>query len=116
MPDTLVDLQQTFTRCVAALISYATSAGIGLTFGDAFRSQEEAARLARVGLGIKDSVHCARLAVDFNAFVDGHYTMDPAVYEKLGVYWEGLWTLARWGGRFTRHDYGHFSFEYEGRM
>jgi hypothetical protein len=115
MPDSLATLQQTFTRCVAALIAYATAQGIGLTFGEAWRSPEEAAILAKEGKGIVQSVHCDRLAVDLNCFVAGVYVTDPAPYTILGKYWKGLYELARWGGDFTTKDFNHFSFEYDGR-
>ncbi len=65
------------------------------------------------GKGIANSLHCQRLAVDFNLFINGIYQTDTAAYKPLGEYWESLG--GAWGGRFkSRPDGNHFSFEYNG--
>ena len=115
---TLAQKQQAFTLLVARLVIEATSRGLALTFGEAYRSPEEAARLAKAGLGITQSLHTQRLAVDLNLFVDGVYQTESDAYAPLGEWWEGLSTSdlrCAWGGRFSSPDGNHFSVEHGGR-
>ncbi|MBP1037845.1 M15 family metallopeptidase [Serratia fonticola] len=108
----LSEKQQLFTQLIAQLITYAGDHGMRLTFGEAYRTPEQAALNAKTGAGISNSLHTKRLAVDFNLFIDGVYQTDSAKYEPLGVYWESLG--GSWGGRFKRPDGNHFSLEHEG--
>jgi len=111
---TLGERQRKFTIMVAQLISWAYAHNYELTFGEAYRTPEQAALDAAKGTGIANSLHCDRLAVDFNLFNPaGEYQSDTAAYEPLGVYWESLG--GSWGGRFTRADGNHFSLAWEGR-
>lgn len=112
---TLGDKQRQFTRDVAELIVHAYSLGFELTFGDAYRSPEQAKANAAAGIGIANSLHCERLAIDLNLFIDGQYQTDSAAYEPLGVYWESIRPGNAWGGRFSRPDGNHFSLAYGGR-
>lgn len=112
---TLGEKQRRFTECVGRLIQWAYSEGFELTFGDAYRSPEQAAANAKAGTGIAASVHTQRLAVDFNLFVDGVYRPDPEPYGPLGEYWKSLDPDARWGGDWKKKDANHFSFTHEGR-
>lgn len=116
---TLSEKQQAFAVLVARLILEAASRGWGVTFGEAWRSPEEAARLAKTGAGIKRSLHTQRLAVDLNLFIDGKYQKDSFAYAPLGEWWEAQSTptlTCAWGGRFQdRPDGNHFSVEHEGR-
>ena len=113
----LGEKQRAFARLVGRLLTHADTLGFQITLGNAFRSPEEAARLAALGLGIKNSLHTKRLALDINLFVDGVYRADTAAYAPLGEWWEAQSTpeyTCCWGGRFTRADGGHFSLEHEG--
>jgi hypothetical protein len=138
---TLREKQSVFVGCVGHLIARASTTGYALTFGEAWRTDEQAIinhlgavgreQLAQLveadgyadlaaalrnngkGTGIVASVHMDRLAVDFNVFKDGALCSQEWQFEPLGMFWEGLHPLCRWGGRFQ--DYGHFSFEHEGR-
>lgn len=115
---TLSEKQQAFTLLVGMLIVEAYTRGWALTFGETFRSPEEAARLAKLGAGIRKSLHTQRLAVDLNLFIDGVYQTDSAAYEPLGEWWEAQSTsnlTCAWGGRFSKPDGNHFSVEHEGR-
>ncbi len=115
---TLREKQSAFVVLVSRLIIEATSRGYDLTFGETYRSPEEAARLAKAGLGIKASLHTMRLAIDLNLFDEGVYQTATAAYEPLGVWWEGLSTSeleCAWGGRFTRADGNHFSVAHGGK-
>lgn len=86
----LSEKQQIFTLNVAQLILWAETQGYRLTFGETFRPPEMALMYAKRGIGIIDSLHCKRLAVDFNLFVGGQYMQDSESYARLGVAWEAL--------------------------
>lgn len=110
---TLSEKQQLFTVLIANLIHWADSKGYRLTFGEAFRTPEQAALNAKKGSGITNSLHTQRLAVDFNLFINGVYQTQTEAYRPLGEYWESLG--GSWGGRFTsRPDGNHFSLEHNG--
>ena len=111
---TLWEKQRLFTKLVASLISWAYENGFELTFGDAFRSAEQAAANAASGKGIANSLHTKRLAVDLNLFLEGQYQTQSEAYRPLGIYWKGLHPLCRWGGDFSKPDGNHFSLEHEG--
>lgn len=109
----LREKQSTFVSLVAQLILEANRRGYELTFGEALRTPEQAALNAKKGIGIKNSVHLIRLAIDLNLFRDGKYLNKTEDHEPLGLYWESLHPLSRWGGRFG--DGNHYSLEHEGR-
>ena len=110
---TLRQKQSLFVTLVGRLIDKAGAEGYELTFGQAYRSPEEAARLAREGKGIAASLHCDRLAVDFNLFRDGVFLSSTESHRPLGEWWEQLHPLCRWGGRFR--DGNHYSLTHGGR-
>lgn len=113
---TLIEKQKIFSSLVATLIHQCGVFGYEVTLGEVHRSKEEAERLASVGLGIKNSLHTQRLAIDINLFKDGKYLKKTADYEKLGIWWEMLSTneyQCHWGGRFG--DGNHFSIGHGGR-
>ena len=112
---TLGEKQRLFTRLVGKLIEYAYASGYELTFGDAYRSPEQARANAQLGKGIVNSLHCERLAIDLNLFKDGVYLPDSAAYKPLGEYWETLGPECCWGGRFSKPDGNHFSIAHGGR-
>src|SRR5689334_1692067 len=87
---TLGEKQREFTRLVAMLIDFAYSRNYSLTFGEAYRTPEQAALNAKKGTGIANSLHTQRLAIDLNLFKNGKYCTDSRDYEALGVYWESL--------------------------
>lgn len=102
----LSDNQKLFAQDVAKLIEYIYSQGYSCTLGEAYRTPEQAAIYAQEGKGIKDSLHCKRLAIDINLFKDDDYLTATKDYEFLGNYWETLDKQNRWGGRFK--DGNHF--------
>lgn len=110
---TLRQKQSLFAELVGGLIAFIYESGYEVTFGEAYRSPEEAARLAKLGLGIKNSLHTSRLAIDLNLFKDGRYLSSAEAHRPFGEWWELLNPLCRWGGRFG--DGNHYSFEHEGR-
>ncbi|AVD63728.1 MULTISPECIES: M15 family metallopeptidase [Serratia] len=110
---TLSEKQQLFTKLIAQLILWADEKGYRLTFGEAYRTPEQAALNAKKGSGIRNSLHTKRLAVDLNLFINGQYQTNSAAYLPLGEYWESIG--GSWGGRFRdRPDGNHFSLEHEG--
>ena len=114
----LRQLQSEFAVAVADLIIHADHLGYHVTFGEAWRSEEEANRLAASGAGIRRSLHQDRLAVDLNLFNrDGIFLSKTEDHRPLGEWWVKRHSLARWGGNFAgRPDGNHYSFTYGGRM
>jgi hypothetical protein len=110
---TLSEKQQRFAVMIADLITWNHMQGRAVTFGEAYRTTEQAALHAAAGRGIANSLHTQRLAVDLNLFIGGKYQADTEAYKPLGEYWESLG--GAWGGRFARADGNHFSLEHEGR-
>ncbi len=109
--------QALFAQLVATLIQEAAAVGFEVTLGNAWRSPEEAARLAQTGAGIRNSLHTKRLAIDLNLFLNAVYLTDSADYAPLGSWWERQSTpeyTCVWGGRFARADGNHFSIEHDG--
>lgn len=104
--------QALFVRLVGKLIEHAYSLGFELTFGEAYRSPEEALRLSKLGVGIKNSNHTRRLAIDLNLFINGEYQAHGEAHRPLGEWWENQHDLCRSGIRFG--DPNHYALEHEG--
>lgn len=112
---TLGEKQRLFCQLVGRLIDWAYANGFELTFGEAYRTPEQAALNAQKGSGIANSLHTQRLAVDLNLFRDGIYLTDSASYKPLGNFWKSLDPDCCWGGDFvSRPDGNHFSITYNG--
>ena len=111
---TLGEKQRKFTRLIADLVIWAYANGYELTYGDAYRSLEQAKANAILGSGIANSLHTQRLAVDFNLFINGVYQTDSEAYRPLGEHWKSLHEDCCWGGDFTKKDGNHFSFTHGG--
>src|SRR3990167_5446520 len=107
---TLRECQSRFVEDVHFLIGFAYNQGYELTFGEAYRTPEQAALNAANGTGIKNSLHTIRLAVDFNLFKDGVWLKKSEDFKELGKYWKSLNPKNAWGGDFkTNPDGNHFS-------
>ncbi|MEI9788383.1 M15 family metallopeptidase [Moellerella wisconsensis] len=107
---TLSEKQSLFTVMIAQLINWADERGYRLTFGEAYRTPEQAALNAKANKGIKNSLHTQRLAVDFNLFINGKWMTSTSDHQPLGEYWESIG--GTWGGRFN--DGNHYSLEHNG--
>ena len=114
MSDALGAKQRLFTYYVALLIQEAYAQGFELTFGEAYRTPEQARLNAQRGTGISNSLHTHRLAIDLNLFKDGKYLTTSEDHRPLGEWWEKLDSDCRWGGRFSRPDGNHYSLSHEG--
>jgi len=137
---TLREKQSLFVRLIGKLIAWADENGYELTWGEAKRSDEQAeinalgqirrtelADLVRAQFptlaskivnngaanGIRGSLHEVGLAVDLNLFRAGKFLSTSKDHEPLGLHWESLNPLCRWGGRFN--DGNHYSLEHEGK-
>jgi len=110
---TLRERQSLFVRLVAQLIQKATEMGYELSFGETYRTQEQAILNAKAGKGTKSSLHCDRLAIDLNLFKDGRYLGSTEDHRQLGQWWEKLHPDCRWGGRFN--DGNHYSLTPDGK-
>lgn len=101
--------QKTFALNASKLIQFIFSQGYTCTLGEAFRTPEQAAIYAFAGIGIKNSQHCKRLAIDLNIFSPGGlYLTNSDDYRVFGEYWESLDSANRWGGSFHHADGNHF--------
>lgn len=113
---TLRQKQSQFAWLVSQLIIKADKLGFEMTLGEVYRSPEEAARLAKLGKGIKNSLHTDKLAIDINLFKDGRFLTSTKAHEQLGEWWESMSTESikcAWGGRFG--DGNHYSVEHNGK-
>lgn len=115
MATTLHQAQALHVRLIAKLIEFVyAQPGYELTWGEAFRTAEQAQWDETNHTGIVNSVHCQRLAVDFMLFKNGFYLTDPSEYTFMGEYWKTLDPLCRWGGDFEIVDADHFSITWNG--
>jgi hypothetical protein len=105
-------LQQRFAQDAALLIQQARVMGYEVTFGEGWRSPHEAAWDASQGIGILQSLHTQRLAIDLNFFKDGQYIADGSLLADIGAWWKSLSPDHYWGGEF--HDGNHFSLSPDG--
>jgi len=96
--------QAAFAQDIATFISYIHSKGYYCTFGEAWRSHEQAEIYAHEGKGIVNSLHCERLAFDLNLYSpEGKYLKEAKDYAPFGRYWCSLNKKNRWGGCFHDH-------------
>ena len=99
--ETIFDEQAIFSTNVSKLLAFIYKNNYKCSLGEAWRSPEQAAIYAKEGKGIRDSLHCERLAIDLNLFDNnGKYLNDFDDYEVIGTYWESLHKDNEWGGRW----------------
>lgn len=109
---TLSEFQREFTLKIGRLILWAYEHNFELTFGEAYRTPEQAALNAKAGKGVANSLHTQRLAIDLNLYINGEYQSLSEAHRPLGEYWESIG--GTWGGRFTKPDGNHYSLAYNG--
>ena len=118
---TLGDKQRLFAQLSGEFLVWCYANDYEVTFGEAYRTPEQAALNVQAGTGIINSLHTKRLAIDLNLFLDSSlstdedvYQTDSAAYKPLGLKWKSMHELCRWGGDFSRPDGNHFSIEHAG--
>lgn len=108
----LLQHQQKFFSMVAEFLPWLLANGYSATFGETLRSQKQAAANEAAGIGISNSLHCIKLAIDLNLFKDGEFLTTSEAYTEAGEQWESLG--GSWGGRFKNADGNHFSLSFKG--
>lgn len=119
MSETLGDKQRRFAQRTAEWLTWVYGQGLAVTFGEAYRTPEQAALNAKAGTGIANSLHMQRLALDVNLFrrnTNGSWEWlssgDAPEWRLVGEHWENMDSDTRWGGRFG--DSNHISIEHNG--
>lgn len=98
-----------FAYDVGKLLQYSQDSKLIITLGESYRTPEQAAIYAKEGKGVKNSLHCDRLAIDINLFDhDLNLITDSSCFKALGSYWKSLSSFNRWGGDFKKVDGNHF--------
>jgi len=118
---TLSDKQDVFLGNQATLIDYIRNVlKLKVTATWLGRDKAKQAELVRKGLSkTMKSNHLTNTAIDLNIFMNGrilnHYKKDDLTKDewitltKIGMFWENLDKINRWGGFFESfYDPGHF--------
>lgn len=117
-------LQNYQARCAQAMAYFVTQipridkGRHQATMGESHRPEWVAAQYAKQGIGIAQSLHTQRLAVDMMLFVDGVYQSNPEAYQPLAELWMqvapafGVEPAA--GYYFKSRDAVHFSCAWKG--
>ena len=110
---TLQQKQTLFAENISLLISHIFSKKYSVTFGEAWRTPEQAEIYAKEGKGIVHSLHIKRLAIDLNLFdSEGKYVDNKLEYEQFGTMWKRFNPANRWGGDFEHLvDLNHFEMQ-----
>jgi len=108
--------QVLFTRLQAEFQVWCFKHGYEVIEAESFRPPFVAEEYARLGKGIKNSVHTKKLARDLFRVVDGRVSWRTEDYAPLGKKWKSMHNDARWGGDFRNRDAVHFSFIHNGVM
>ncbi len=111
---TLKEKQFLFGKLFPELFLYAVSIGLHPVLGYGYRDKETQKRLVESGASdTYNSNHLRCLAVDIELFDDqGKYITATEGHKVLGLFWENLHPLCRWGGRIN--DGNHYSIAHEG--
>lgn|SRR3990167_224978 len=112
---TLGEHQRIFAYNVANLIFWTHEQGWEVTGGEWYRPEEMAKIYAERGIGIADSLHTMKLAIDLNLFINGKYQTESDAYQPMGEYWKTLHPNNRWGGSFKKQDGNHFEMQFQPR-
>lgn len=111
----LLEKQKLFVQLLPRLLDFAYSRGYECTLGESWRPPEVAAIYKANGVGISNSLHWSRLAIDLNLYRNGAWLQNSEDHRVLGEFWEKLSTdkyQCCWGGRFG--DGNHYSIEHGG--
>jgi D-alanyl-D-alanine carboxypeptidase len=111
---TLGEQQSLFVVLSVQFMQWVLAQGYELTYGEAWRSPAEAQIDQQEGIGVANSLHTLRLAIDLNLKKDGVLLTTKDDYAPLGAQWLTMHELARWGGNFQKIDADHFSLTWMG--
>jgi hypothetical protein len=107
-----VPRQEQFCLNVAKLILFINVSGYKCTFGETLRTKEQAQENAKNKIGIVDSNHLYKLAVDLNLFdKDGKYIVDSKQYKQFADYWLTLNKNNEAGYFWKSVDANHFEMD-----
>ncbi len=90
---TLLDKQQWFAEITARLVRKMIFEGYQVTLGRVHDCSKP------------QSLHCKKLAVDLNLFINGRYLKNTESHQQFGEFWESMG--GSWGGRWG--DGNHYS-------
>lgn len=107
----LSEKQQLFTVMIASLIHFAEEKGYRLTFGEAYRTPEQAALNAKKGVALLTACIPSASRWILTCLLTAN-TRPTAPHTAPGEYWESIG--GSWGGRFSKPDGNHFSLEHNG--
>lgn len=100
---TLREKQSLFLFNIHKLIEWAYKNGFELTFGEAYRTQEQQQMYFNTGRSkTLYSRHLQRLAIDFNIFRNGLLINSAVDIKPLGDFWVTLHTDNVWGADWDR--------------
>lgn len=114
MAESLRQKQSRFAKDAARLILKAYELGYEITFGEAWRTPEQAKWNAAQGIGTANSLHISRLAIDLNLFIGGRFITNDEGHTELGTWWKSLGPDYKWGGDFKKKDFNHYSISPDG--
>jgi hypothetical protein len=119
--ESLGDKQRRFALRISEWLAWVYQQGFSVTFGEAYRTPEQAAQNARTGRGIANSLHTRRLAIDVNLFRRNdrdqwEWLADGSApeWQLVGKHWENMGADHAWGGRFSKPDANHLSITHDG--
>ena len=108
----LGEKQRLFAGLVGKLLVHIYEQGYEVSLDWAYRPPEVAEYYAKLGVGIRSSLHTLKLAVDLNLFKNSQWLRATQDHQIFGEWWEQQHELCRWGGRFG--DGNHYSMTHEG--
>ncbi len=95
--------REAFAMSVQSFLAACTARGYGVTFGEAYRTNEQQELHRSAGRSkVKVSQHQKRLAIDLYIWgaVDGGKEISDEKWLELGKIWLTLSPKNRWGGNF----------------
>ena len=113
--DPLHEAQFKFTTYLGRFLLHLPPLGYQVSLDEAFRPPALAILYANQGKGIKNSLHCIRLAIDLNLFRGGVLLTQKSDFLPAGTLWTSYDPACRWGGNFHSVDLRHFSLAIDAR-
>ena len=103
---TLGDKRRLFSRLFAELILWAVEQGYEIAIDDVKAHDGH----------MRHSLHYVGLAGDLNLYREGVWLSKTEDHTPLGIKWQSMHPLCRWGGDFGNiSDGGHYSITHQGR-